>query len=137
MSDTFSLKQFRQLYGTHQKCLNSIKDIRFFDNSTCPNPKCHLPTVFYPVTGRSSYACKRCGRHVYPLAGTIFDHSSTPLDLWFFAMYLMVQTRAGISAKQLQRMLGVTYKTAWRMFKQIRLLMAQDSSMLTGIVEID
>lgn len=52
-------------------------------------------------------------------------------------MYLMVQTRAGISAKQLERMLGVTYKTAWRMFKQIRLLMAQDSSMLTGIVEID
>ena len=51
-------------------------------------------------------------------------------------MYLMVQTRADVSAKQLERMLGVTYKTAWRIFKQIRLLMAQEPSMLNGIVEI-
>jgi hypothetical protein len=100
--------------------------------------KCKKMSVFYPVTNRTSYACKFCGYQIYPLAGTIFEKTTTPLDLWFFAMYLMVQTRAGISAKQLERMLGVTYKTAWRMFKQIRLLMAQDGGdMLQGIVEVD
>lgn len=100
--------------------------------------KCKKLSVFYPVTNRTSYACKFCGFQIYPLAGTIFEKTTTPLDLWFFAMYLMIQTRAGISAKQLERMLGVTYKTAWRMFKQIRLLMAQDGGdMLQGIVEVD
>lgn len=131
----FGLRQFKRKYSTHEQCLEVIKRLRFPDNTNCP--KCNKKTNFYPVTGRSSYACQLCGWHVYPLAGTIFEKSSTPLDLWFFAMYLMVQTRSGTSAKQLERMLGVTYKTAWRMFKQIRLLMAQEPSMLTGIVEID
>jgi len=135
MNNKFSLRQYKRKYGTHELCLEAIKQLRFPKDTVCP--KCADKTVFYHVTGRSSYACKLCGWHVYPLVGTIFDHSSTPLDLWFFAMYLMVQTRAGVSAKQLERMLGVTYKTAWRMFKQIRLLMAQGGSMLDGIVEID
>lgn len=131
----FSLRQFKRKYGTHDQCLEAIKVLRFPTNTPCP--KCSEITVFYKVGDRTSYACKYCGWHVYPLAGTIFEKSTTGLDLWFFAMYLMVQTRAGISAKQLERMLGVTYKTAWRMFKQIRILMAQGESMLDGIVEVD
>lgn len=136
MNNKFSLRQFKRKYGTHEQCLEAIKNLRFGDNMTCT--KCNQPSVFYPVTGRTAYACKFCGNHIYPLAGTIFEKSSTPLDLWFFAMYLMVQTRSGISAKQLERMLGVTYKTAWRMFKQIRLLMAESGGdLLSGIVEVD
>ncbi len=135
MNNKFSLRQFKYKYGTHSLCLEAIKDMKYPENTDCP--KCNTPSVFYRVGDRSSFACKWCGHHVYPLAGTIFEKSTTPLDLWFFAMYLMVQTRSGVSAKQLERMLGVTYKTAWRMFKQIRLLMAQEPSLLTGIVEID
>lgn len=136
MKNKFSLRQFKRKYGTHKDCLEAIKSLRFPDDTVCP--KCNQETAFYPVTDRSSYACKLCGWHVYPLAGTIFEKSTTPLDLWFFAMYLMTQTRSGISAKQLERMLGVTYKTAWRMFKQIRLLMTESGSgLLDGIVEID
>lgn len=136
MTNKFSLRQFKRKYGTHQMCLESIKELRYPDGTQCP--KCKESSVFYPVTDRTAYACKFCGWHVYPLAGTVFEKSTTPLDLWFFAMYLMVQTRAGISAKQLERMLGVTYKTAWRMFKQIRILMAESGGgMLDGIVEID
>ena len=75
-------------------------------------PKCIKENKFYRVTGRSAYACSFCGHHIYPLKGSIFDHSSTELKLWFYAIYLMAQTRAGISAKQLERELGVTYKTA-------------------------
>ncbi|WP_277214204.1 IS1595 family transposase, partial [Isoptericola croceus] len=77
------------------------------------------------------------GTHVYPLAGTIFEKSTTPLKSWFYAMHLIASTRCGISAKQLERELGVTYKTAWRMFNQIRKLMADDTGMLGGEVEMD
>ena len=69
---------------------------------------------------RQSWTCTGCGHHVHPTAGTIFHKSSTSLHLWFYAMYMMTSTRCGISAKQLERELGVTYKTAWRMFNLIR-----------------
>src|SRR5258707_5576913 len=71
------------------------------------------------------------------MQGTIFQVSATSLKLWFYAMYLMASTRCGISAKQLERELGVTYKTAWRMFKQIRSMLAENRGPLTGEVEID
>lgn len=69
---------------------------------------------------RHAWTCTSCGLHVHPTAATIFHKSSTPLRLWFYAMYLMASTHCAISAKQLERELGVTYKTAWRMFKLIR-----------------
>ena len=70
--------------------------------------------------------------------GTIFENSATSLRLWFYAIYLMSSTRCGISAKQLERELGVTYKTAWRMFHKIRSLLSQDGDgFLQGTVEID
>ena len=88
--------------------------------------------------GRQSWTCTGCGHHVHPTAGTIFDKSSTSLRLWFHAIYLMTSTRCGISAKQLERELGVYYKTAWRMFNKIRNeLMNDDAKPLNGKVEID
>lgn len=88
---------------------------------------------------RQSWTCTACGLHVHPTAGTIFHKSSTSLHLWFYAMYLMTSTRCGISAKQLERELGVTYKTAWRMFTLIRNeLMGQDDDPPLGRhVEMD
>ncbi len=136
MNKKISLRNFQRNYGTNAQCLEAIKKLRFADDMECP--KCKQVSAFYPVTGRTSYACKLCGYHLYPLAGTIFEKSTTPLQYWFFAMYLMTQTRSGTSAKQLERMLGVTYKTAWRMFKQIRLLMDESGGgLLDGVVEID
>jgi transposase-like protein len=87
--------------------------------------KCKKETKHHRVTGRTAYACDRCGWHIYPLAGTIFEKSSTSLQKWFRAMYQVGSTRCGISAKQIQRETSVTYKTAWRMFKQIRSLMSE------------
>jgi uncharacterized protein YoaH (UPF0181 family) len=74
---------------------------------------------------------------ISPMAGTIFEKSSTSLHSWFYAIYLMSATRCGISAKQIQRETGVTYKTAWRMFKQIRTLMSEDISLEGEAVECD
>src|SRR5207248_1344532 len=88
---------------------------------------------------RQSWTCTYCGHHIHPTAGTIFHKSSTSLHLWFYAMFMMVSTRCGISAKQLERELGVTYKTAWRMFHLIRNeLMVQDNDEpFGGEVELD
>ena len=90
-------------------------------------PKCERERKFHRVAIAPAYSCDSCGHHIHPLAGTIFHKSSTSLHLWFFAIYLMTSTRCGVSAKQLERELGVTYKTAWRMFNLIRnKLMADD-----------
>jgi transposase len=84
------------------------------------------------------YSCDHCGTQISPMAGTIFEHSSTSLRLWYYAMYLMASTRCGISAKQIQRETGVTYKTAWRMFRQIRSLLFESDMQLEGeAVEMD
>ena len=69
---------------------------------------------------RHVYTCTACSLQISPTAGTIFHKSSTSLHLWFYAIWLITSTRCGISAKQLERELGVTYKTAWRMFNLIR-----------------
>ena len=88
---------------------------------------------------RRAFSCAHCGDHVYPCAGTIFQDSRTPLQVWFYAIYLFVTTRHGVSGKELQRTLGVTYKTAWRIGQQIRDLMgkADGFEMLKGHVEMD
>src|SRR5919108_556582 len=88
-------------------------------------PKCQRVTKHHRERSRPSYSCQFCGHRVHPMKGTIFEDSATSLRLWFHAMYLMASTRCGISAKQLERELGVTYKTAWRMFHQIRSLLGQ------------
>jgi transposase len=73
----------------------------------------------------------------YPSGLVPCKKSSTSLCTWLYAMYLMSATRCGISAKQIQRETGVTYKTAWRMFKQIRTLMSEDVSLEGEAVEMD
>lgn len=135
MENKFSIKQFNQRFPDDTACLEEIKQLRFGNTLACP--KCTKENKYYRVSGRSAYACSFCGHHIYPLKDSIFDHSSTELKLWFYAIYLMAQTRAGISAKQLERELGVTYKTAWRMFNHIRQLMASDGNILIGEVEVD
>jgi transposase-like protein len=121
----YTFLQFEKDFPTDDACLEQIKEQRFPGGvSVCR--KCERPRKHYRVTGRTAYACESCGNHIYPLAGTIFEKTSTSLRIWFHAMYLMGSTRCGISAKQIQRETGVTYKTAWRMFHQIRKLMAED-----------
>ncbi len=133
----FTLHNFLNRFPDNDACLDEIKRLRWGDNMICP--KCERDTTFYKIKGRPKYACQFCGYHLSPLANTIFDKSTTPLTLWFYAIYLMAQTRSGISAKQLERELGVTYKTAWRMAKQIRLLLSDDEDInnLQGTVEVD
>ena len=100
-------------------------------------PTCETVTKHHRDKARPSYTCQFCGHHEHPMKGTIFEGSTTSLKLWFDAIYLMASTRCGISAKQLEREIGVTYKTAWRMFKQIRSMLDQDETFLAGTIEMD
>lgn len=135
MPDKLTYKTLLENYGTEDQCLDQIKEICFPDGIHCE--KCNKVTKHYRIKSKKVYACKFCRTQVSPLAGTIFEKTTTPLKFWFYAIFIVSNTRSGISAKQLQRELGVTYKTAWRMFKQIRMLMAELGGPLTGEVEID
>ena len=131
----YTIKNLRSDFPNDEACLDFIFKNRWPKGLTCPN--CEKKD-FYPVKGRKSYACK-CGYQVSPTEGTIFHKSSTPLTLWFHAIFLMSQSKNGVAAKELERQLGVTYKCAWRISKQIRLLMSDDNDPLGGneIVELD
>lgn len=133
----YGINDFNREFPDDDSCLEFIAEQRHPDGmSHCE--KCEKETKHHRVTGRTAYACDRCGSHIYPLAGTIFEKSTTSLRLWFYAMYLMGSTRCGISAKQIQRETNVTYKTAWRMFRQIRTLMSEGDLQLEGpTVEMD
>jgi hypothetical protein len=102
-------------------------------------PEVPAQRKFHRVASRPSYSCDTCGHHIHPTAGTIFHKSATSLHLWFYAMYLMTSTRCAVSAKHLERELGVTYKTAWRMANLIRneLMDQDDEPPLSGDVEAD
>jgi transposase len=134
----YTRNQFDAEFPSDDVCLETIKEQRFPGGVTRCH-KCEEERKHYRVSGRTAYACDHCGNHVYPLAGTIFEKSTTPLRIWFQAMYLMGSTRCGISAKQIQRETGVTYKTAWRMFRQIRSLLSEEDMQLEGstTVEVD
>jgi len=133
----YSVRDFHKEFPNDAACLEYVKEQRWPDGmADCA--KCGKKTKHHRVGNRTAYACQFCGTHIYPLAGTIFEKSSTPLKTWFYAMYLMGSTRCGISAKQVQRETGVTYKTAWRIFKQVRSLLSEGDLQLEGpTVEVD
>lgn len=138
----FSLMEFMRDYPDDAACLEHLWRTRYSpDGEHAECPKCACERVFRKYAtkqGRQSWTCTGCGHHVHPTAGTIFHKSSTSLHLWFFAIYMMASTRCGVSAKMLEREIGVSYKTAWRMLNKIRNeLMVDDGVPLRGDVEVD
>lgn len=131
----YTIKEFNEQFPDDDSCLEFLFKARYPDGVFCE--VCQRRAKHYRRTGRKAYSCEFCGNHIFPTAGTIFHKSATPLRSWFYAMFLMASTRCGISAKQLERELGVTYKTAWRMFKQIRSLMDEKAKPMSGHIEVD
>jgi transposase len=137
--NSYTVLDFQDEFPDDEACLTYLwRQLHSADGEHAHCPKCEQTRRFHRVKSRQSYSCDSCGHHLHPTAGTIFEKSTTPLRLWFHAVFILSQTRCGISAKQLQREIGVTYKTAWRMFNMIRrLLLDDDTTPLTGEVEID
>lgn len=131
----YTFTEFEQDFPDDAACLNWLVGHLYPDGIFCP--KCERVTKHHRVKTRTCYACQFCGHQEYPMRGTVFEDSATSLKLWFHAFFLMAQTRCGISAKQIERELGVTYKTAWRMANKIRSLLGDDEEQLDGPVEID
>ena len=117
-----TLRQFQDRFPTEESCLDHLMRVRYGDRHDCE--KCGRNAHFYRVKARRSYACEYCGAQVYPTAGTPFDRTRTPLRDWFLVMHMFTTSRNGVAAKEVERQLGVTYKTAWRMCHEIRKYMA-------------
>lgn len=122
MSKALTLRQFQDRFPTEASCLDHLMRVRFGERHDCA--KCGKSARYYRAKARRSYACEYCGHQVYPTAGTPFDRTRTSLRDWFYVMFLFTTTRNGVAAKRVEREIGVTYKTAWRMCHEIRKYMA-------------
>jgi len=117
-----TVRDFFKQFPDDDACLKHLFEVRYGHIHTCS--KCETESKWHRLKNRKVFSCQNCGHHIYPMAGTIYEGSTTPLQLWFYAMFLFTKSRNGVSGKELQRQLGVTYKTAWRMGHKIREHMA-------------
>ncbi len=134
----YSTKDFDRDFPTDDACLEWLFNARYPTGVTCV--KCGKVTKHYRIKSRPVYSCDLCGNHINPMAGTIFqDTKFDHLKLWFKAVAYMAATRCGMSSRNLSRDLGVTVKTGYRMWKQIRSVLGTDESEMKfiGHVEID
>jgi transposase len=134
---SLTILDFQRQFPDDESCLTHIFESRFGQGFVCP--KCERSAKWSRMTAARAYACQWCGHHLHPTAGTPFEDSRTPLQLWFYAIYLFTTSRHGVPAKELERQLGVTYKTAWRMGHEIRKHIAEVDGEwpLMGDVEAD
>ena len=117
MAKSMTLKQFQARFPTDDACLNHLFKTRYRHEIICP--KCGQIDTYHRLTKMPAFTCN-CGHHIHPMAGTPFQSTRTPLTTWFQVMFLFTSSRNGVSAKEVQRLTGVTYKTAWRMCNEIR-----------------
>jgi transposase-like protein len=133
-SPKYTIQEFHKQFPDNETCIKHLFETHH-GHKKCP--KCGQAGKYYLQTGTSHFVCQCGGHQISPKAGTIFEKSDTDLVKWYFAIFLMSQSRNGVAAKELERQVGVTYKTAWRMQKQIRLLMLDENALLSGEVEAD
>ncbi|MBW3098077.1 IS1595 family transposase [Pseudohoeflea coraliihabitans] len=113
-----TIRQFLDRFPDDDSCLDHLMETRYGKRHTCA--KCGKEANFHRVKSRRCYECDFCGYQIYPTAGTPFENTRTPLRDWFHVMFMFCASRNGVSAKEVQRTIGVTYKTAWRMCNLIR-----------------
>lgn len=131
-----TIQQFAARFPNDDACLEHLFQIKYANADICPC--CKNKFDFKRVSKRKSYQCSQCSYQIYPMQGTIFEKTTTPLYYWFFAIYLFTTTRNGVAAKELERTLEISYPTALRMAHRIKLLMADKfEGKLSGIVEMD
>lgn len=118
MVGQLTVQDFFDQFPDDRACLDHLMKVRFGNLTACP--KCGREWRFHKLRKEAAYACQWCGHHIRPMVGTPFLRTRTPLQKWFYAMHLFTKASGNVSAKELERQLGVTYKTAWRMADQIR-----------------
>lgn len=122
-------------YHGDDRCRARLEELRWPDGIECI--RCGSKQIAR-LKNRTQYQCNSCRHHFSVTAGTIFHDSHLPLWKWFVAVYLIVESKKSISANQLRRMLGTTYRTAWHLSHRIRSAFREvDAQLLKGIVEAD
>jgi transposase-like protein len=137
MAKSLTIQDFMRMFPDDDACLEHLFRLRYGASFKCP--RCGLIGKFHKLSKMPAYSCQGCGDHIHPMVGTPFYNSHTPLQKWFYAMYLFTTTRHGVPAKELQRQLSVNYKTAWRMGHQLRkyLDLVDGDPPLSGHIEAD
>lgn len=127
---------FQDRFSDERKCENYLIQTRWPDGFKCP--ECGHDEV-YDMRHRAVFQCRQCGKQVYWKVGTLFENTKLPLRKWFWAIFLMAESKHGISRKELERKLDVHYKTATRMANRIQKVMGLEESQkfLEKLIELD
>jgi transposase-like protein len=134
MSEMMTLPELINVFGDDAKCRRYIERLRWPREITCP--RCNKPAT--AISNRFQYDCDECHYQFSATSGTIFHDTHLPLTKWFLATYLLCESKKGMSACQIQRTLGISYKTAWYLCHRIRAAMLEVApEKLDGTVEID
>lgn len=125
----FTIRQFNEMYPDDDTCLNYMFKLLYG----------HLEDFnkYYRIKERKAFVNSVTGHQISPLANTIFHKSRTKLKDWFFVVFMFGNSKNGVSAKEVERALGVTYKCAWRICQQVRKMFAEGGFQLEGVVEAD
>jgi len=130
MAERFGLMSLRRRFPSEEACLK-------FLFKRLHGSRCECGGTFKRIWNRKQFQCSRCRYQIAPTAGTIFEKSKVPLQLWFHALMMFSNAKSGLAAKTIQRDLEITYKCAWRMAKLIRSTLKQSEDPLKGEVEMD
>ena len=131
-----TLLDVNEMFDTDAKCRELLKRLRWPAEVECV--RCHMPNIVRLATAKELYFCRDCKYQFSVTAGTIFNDSHLSLKKWFVTTYLLCESRKGMSANQIKRIIGGSYKTAWYLCHRIRAAMSgADRPMLDGTVEMD
>lgn len=122
-------------YNTQAKCLKLLEQLRWGKTVKCTF--CYSKNVKSIKTEQGRYSCKNCKKSFSVIVGTIFEETRLPLPKWFQIITLMLNAKSGISAKEIERNLDITYKTAYYACMRIRIGMLMEETKLNGIIEMD
>lgn len=135
MSESVNLCSLIEEFGSEEKCRAYLEALRWTDGIMCP--RCQSGKISR-IVKRNQFDCDECRYQFSVTAGTIFNDSHLALWKWFLAVYLLCESKKGMSASQVKRTLGVSYKTAWYLCHRIRAAMQEaNPEKLSGIVEMD
>ncbi|MDO8750020.1 MAG: IS1595 family transposase [Dehalococcoidia bacterium] len=135
VTQEINLVSLVERFHSEDSCRSYLETLRWPYGVICP--RCFHPSVT-AIKDRGQYSCNKCAYHFSVTSTTIMHDTHLPLWKWFLATYTMSESKKGVSANQLKRMLGVSYKTAWYLCHRIRAAMAEvNAAKLMGTVEVD
>ena len=128
-------REFAVMFPDELTCSNYLEQVRWPRRFSCP--RCGVEGEAWRQS-RGRLQCRACRHQASVTSGTILEKTRTPLTTWFEAAWLLTTAKSGMSAKTLERTLGVSYRTAWTMLHRLRVAMVRaERSQLSGHVEVD